>query len=362
MKVLLINQEKTPHYRVPIYSYLSQYLAQRDYKLTILSEGTQGGSAHSADFEHHVRHLNFFSVTGLIFKINPDIVIYWVRLRHLYLFPMLFLLKLLGKKAIYWGHGSDLLKTTALGFRRFANKIEYQISDALILYSKHQLGKVNERFHYKTFVANNTLCFQNHGGRFTPKEETLARYNITTPRNIICVGRMQRRKRIEHLVKAHRSLKTKGVGLIFVGPDTENVLDDISGPDIYKLGEVYGSQILDLLYAADVFCIPGAVGLSIVDAFYCGLPLVTEDGDASPEMMYLKHGVNGFVVPRGDIPSLAAKLDLLLSDPTLREKFSVAAREEICTNGHIDRMSEGFLAALDYVSGRSAVVFQPSAA
>src|SRR5688572_14602188 len=168
---------------------------------------------------------------------------------------MLFLLKVLGRKAIYWGHGSDLLTTTAIKARRFANWLEYQISDALILYSKHQLDKVDHRFHHKTFIANNTLCFQNHQGEFAPKSETLARYNITTKKNIICVGRMQKRKRIDHLVKAHRSLKTKDVGLIFVGPDSENVLNDVSGPGIYKLGEVYGAQILNLLYASDVFCI-----------------------------------------------------------------------------------------------------------
>ncbi|HTG45261.1 MAG TPA: glycosyltransferase family 4 protein [Verrucomicrobiae bacterium] len=362
MKVLLINQEKTPHYRVAVYSYLSHYLSRRGYKLTVVSEGTQDGSCHAADFEHQVRHLNFFSVAALIFKVNPDVLIYWVRLRHLYLFPVLILLKLLGKKAVYWGHGSDLLKTTAIAFRRFANRIEYQISDALVLYSTHQLGKVSERFHYKTFIANNTLSFQHHSGRFAPKGETLTRYEITTPRNIICVGRMQKRKRIDHLVQAHRLLKTKDVGVIFVGPDTENVLEQVNGPGIYKLGEVYGDRLLDLLYAADVFCIPGAVGLSIVDAFYCGLPLVTEEGDASPEMMYLKQNVNGFVVPRGNIPELAAKLDLLLSDGSLRDRFSAAAKEEIGTNGHIDRMSEGFLAALDYVSGRKAVMLQSSAA
>ena len=34
--------------------------------------------------------------------------------------------------------------------------------------------------------------------------------------------------------------------------------------------------------ACDVYCIPGAIGLSIVDAQFCGLPVVTEDVDHGP--------------------------------------------------------------------------------
>ena len=94
---------------------------------------------------------------------------------------------------------------------------------------------------------------------------------------------------------------------------------------------------------------PGAVGLSIVDAFYCGLPVVTEEGEESPEIMYLKDGVNGFIVPNGDIQQLAAKLQLLLEDDALRAQFSLAAKNEIMTNGHIDNMCKGFRDALRFV-------------
>ena len=111
---------------------------------------------------------------------------------------------------------------------------------------------------------------------------------------------------------------------------------------------------LDLLSAADIYCIPGAVGLSIVDAFHCGLPLVTEEGDESAEMMYLKDGRNGFIVPRGDIPALADKLLLLLDNDELRKRFSNEARREISENGHIDKLCEGFRDALLYATGRTA--------
>jgi glycosyltransferase involved in cell wall biosynthesis len=65
--------------------------------------------------------------------------------------------------------------------------------------------------------------------------------------------------------------------------------------------------------------------------------------------MYLKEGVNGFIVPKGNVQQLAAKLQLLLEDDEMRERFSHEAKKEIMTNGHIDVMCEGFREALRFV-------------
>jgi len=80
------------------------------------------------------------------------------------------------------------------------------------------------------------------------------------------------------------------------------------------------------------------------------LPIVTEDGAESPEIMYLKEGVNGFIVPKGDVQQLAARLQLLLEDEEMREHFSHEAKKEIMTNGHINIMCKGFSDALQFVS------------
>ena len=68
--------------------------------------------------------------------------------------------------------------------------------------------------------------------------------------------------------------------------------------------------------------------------------------------MYLKNGINGFIVPKGNVKELAAKLQLLLEDDELRERFSREAKREIMTNGHIDIMCKGFSDALRFVSPR----------
>ncbi len=182
------------------------------------------------------------------------------------------------------------------------------------------------------------------------KEKVLTNYGITTKKNIICVGRMQKRKRIHHLIKAHAYMNRPDIGLILVGPDVEGILNDIEGKNIFKLGPLYGGRIFELLRSSDIYCLPGAVGLSIVDAFHCGLPFVTEDGDESAEIMYLKNGVNGFIVPKGDIAELANKIILLLDNDPLRKDFSDAASSEIRENGNIDKLCAGFRDAILFVN------------
>jgi len=351
-RVLLINQERVPHYRVPVYGYMGEYMQREGFALTVVSEGVQKGNSHAVEFDHREMPLNFINLSRLVRELDPDVIIFWVRLRHLYLFPLLFLARFLGKRTIYWGHGTDLSYQKGMWFKRFANNAEYKIFDALVLYGEHLKKNVEARFYPKTYIANNTLAFSGDGMPPKDKAGLLAKYGITTPKNIICCGRMQRRKRLEDLFGAFEQLHREDTGLVLVGPDSDGILKDVKGKNIHVLGPIYGEERLDLLAACDVFCLPGAVGLSIVDAFHCGLPLVTEDGDESPEIMYLKDGVNGFVVPRADVKALAAKLELLLDNDSLRQKFSQAARNEINTNGHMDRMCEGFVEALRAVEAK----------
>ena len=234
--------------------------------------------------------------------------------------------------------------------RDAAYATEHALCDAIILYAEHLKKYIARRFHYKVFIANNTLALTYPGLPPDKKDEVLRSYDIRTPKNIVCMGRFQKRKRIDQLAAALRLMNRPDVGLILVGPDTERVLDEIEGTNIYKLGPIYGDRRFDLLSAADVYCLPGAVGLSIVDAFHCGLPFVTEDGDESAEIAYLKHGENGFIVPRGDVRELARSLQLLLDDDELRARFSEAARKEVAVNATIERLCEGFVKALRYAT------------
>jgi len=82
----------------------------------------------------------------------------------------------------------------------------------------------------------------------------------------------------------------------------------------------------DLLAAADVYCQPNAspepFGIAIVEALYCGLPVIAtaEGGPAeivSPEC--------GLLVPPDDRQALAEALTHLLTNAELRSRLSAGA-------------------------------------
>jgi glycosyltransferase involved in cell wall biosynthesis len=283
---------------------------------------------------------------SLFDNIKPAAAIFWVD-PQLYMFPVLFISKLLKIRVIHWGHRRPMRPHAFI--KKLVYNFEHWIDDAVILYAEQLRKYVFNRFQLKTFIANNTLNLAEYQPLSLSKEDVKRKYGIYTRKNIIYMGRIQRRKSLDHLILAFRMLDMKEAGLILVGPDNDGVLKNVEGGNIYKLGPVYGEESLYLLSASDVYCMPSSIGLSIVDAFYYGLPVVTEDVIHGPEIIYLKDGINGFMIPKDDIPLLAAKLRLLLTDDALRERFSQAARNEIMTSGHIDRMCEGFRNALQYV-------------
>jgi len=350
-RVLLLHGGNIPHYRVPIYSYLSGYLKSYGLELLVTSSAIQKDNPHPVDFEYAEMPLSALNIGRLIYRKHIDVVIMFVDMRHPYLFPTYLVTKgLLGRKMVWWGQGKDLAAPNAR-LKNLAYATEQTLCDAIILYAEHLKKYLPKRFHHKAFVANNTLSISYDGLPADRRQGVLDEYGIHTRKNIICLGRLQKRKRIDSLVAAHASMNRPDIGLILAGPDTEGVLKEVSGRNVFKVGPIYGSKKFDLLSASDVYCLPGAVGLSIVDAFHCGLPLITEGTYESAEMMYLKDGENGFLVEPGNLQVLASKLLLLLDNDKLRKRFSEAAKREISTNGHIDKLCAGFRDALLYAVG-----------
>jgi glycosyltransferase involved in cell wall biosynthesis len=349
-RVFLIHQNSIQHYRVAIYNYLHQYLFRHGFFLYVISEGIQKGNTTKVNFPFLKVNLRFNRLRKLISEYDPQIVILFVNLNNSFLYPILLHLKISRRKIVYWGHGIDLQDKNSFIKRRLYSA-EHVLCDALILYADHLKQYVSRRLLNKTFVANNTLFFPNDEAETFDKQAILAQYGIVTDKNIILVGRLQKRKRIEDLVCAFKILSRNDIGLILVGPDEECVAEKAKGQNrnIFSIGPLYGKDLIDLLKACDIYCMPGAMGLSIVDAFHCGLPVITENVSHGPEIMYLRDGVNGFMVDKGDQKALAQRIDLLLEDKKLYTQFSIAAKQEIETNGHIDHMCQGFLECLKYV-------------
>jgi glycosyltransferase involved in cell wall biosynthesis len=165
------------------------------------------------------------------------------------------------------------------------------------------------------------------------------------------------RKKPEHLIEIFRNCKRKDVGLVIVGSGlNEKLKSRINSANTIYMGEVQDSSqyaISRIFRMADVFSIPGHVGLGINQAFYFGLPVVTEEGGQPPEISYLKNGQNGFLVPDNDITGLEEKIFYLIDNNSIRRKFSNAAQKDILQCGSVENMFNGFYQCVQYMTART---------
>lgn len=64
-------------------------------------------------------------------------------------------------------------------------------------------------------------------------------------------------------------------------------------------------------------------GIAVAEAMWAGLPVVAANAGAVPELV--THGVNGYLVPPGDVEGCTKYLRELITNGTLREKMSINA-------------------------------------
>ena len=279
-------------------------------------------------------------------NIGPDVVILFLHLKDFIIWPLVHWLKFKRIPVVYWNKGINL-EVRNPGLRNHFFYYIHSLSDAIILYSKYEVKDIQPKNRRKVFIANNTVNFESFPSIYQSKEEIKKELGIPFEKVVLFVGGMRPVKKVDHLIRVFNSLDERGVGCVIAGNAmTYNLPGMIKRDNILYLGEIHDPEnlkISKLFKAADLFCIPGDVGLGLNQAFYWGLPVVTEEGLQPPEIHYLADGRNGFIVPENDINELKNKLLLLLRDDKLRGEFSRSAREDIMKDASIEIMFRGFL-------------------
>ena len=150
---------------------------------------------------------------------------------------------------------------------------------------------------------------------------------------VICVGSLYPRKRQTDLVQAVTALTRRNVECVLIGE--HNQIDPPGDelvrarPETFTLTGGLQPEAVHAWYrGSDIFCLPSSdesMGISPIEAAWHGIPVVLADLECYEGIW--RHGINALIHPVGDVEMLAWYLRMLLTSPSLRERFTKAGRK-----------------------------------
>jgi glycosyltransferase involved in cell wall biosynthesis len=351
VKTILLVSDKVMHYRVSIYNYFLGRFDAEGYRLVVRADRLQKANPYPVKFDFKEVPFRFSLYRREILDIRPSAVILFLHLKDLLIFPLVHWLKWRGIPAIFWTKGANL-DDPGSRLRRLLFHHVQRLSTGIVLYSPKELGFVAKRSRGKVTYANNTVNYHDYPAITDIPEDIKKEFGIPFRKVALFVGRMDEglrgRKKADHAIEVFRRLENPDYGLVLVGSGLSPELRKTMNPkNTLYLGEVHDPRnilISKLFRMADVFLMPGHVGLSLNQAFFWGLPVVTEAGNQPPEIHCLVDGRNGYMVPEGDLDALTRRVVHLLDDDGERLRLGENARSDLLKNASIEGMFEGFLA------------------
>ena len=358
-RVLLVSN-RVMHYRVSVYNYFWEQFQKNGWDFSVITNELQQQNRIPPKFKLTVTPFDFWAYRRHIQELKPDVVILFLHLRDRIVWPLLHWLKLAGIPVVSWTKTRNL-DDAENPIRNAAFNYVHRLCDGLILYTDNLIKYLPPSQHHKVFVANNTINFQDFPEVSESKEAIKNALGISFQKIVLFVGRIgeeKNRKKVDHLIEMFRELKRDDLGLVIVGSGlSPEHQARINPKNTLYLGEIHdpkNEQISRIFKMADISSIPGHVGLGLNQAFFWGLPMVTEEGLQPPEICYLEHGRNGFIVPEDDVVALRERILYLADNDSVRAEFSTNAQADIQQRASTEGMFQGFLKCAEYVTAKKS--------
>lgn len=160
-------------------------------------------------------------------------------------------------------------------------------------------------------------------------------------KNIICISRLVKYKRVDDLINAFGLLINKFPYLTLIivgqGPEEKNLKNLVKSKKLQArvifLNNIPRNMLIKLLKQAYLFCLPSVVegfGLVTIEAAAHGTPYIISDIGINKEITH--NGKGGLFFKRQDIIDLCIKIEILLKDKNL----------------YLKKQTEGLLLARNY--------------
>jgi len=225
-------------------------------------------------------------------------------------------------------------------------------------------GRIWKRFigHFDALIAYSQRGAEEYTSLGFPREKIFVAYNSVSPApvetperrlltinraTILFVGRLQARKRIDHLLRACAEIGN--VRLVIVGDGPERGVLESLAKEIYTSAEFVGAKHGDELKAyfaeADLFVLPGTGGLAVQEAMSHGLPIIVAQGDGTQDDLVRRE--NGWQIPPDDYRALVTTMKDALSDVARLRRMGEESYRIVKEEINIEKMVETFVRVLN---------------
>ncbi len=154
-------------------------------------------------------------------------------------------------------------------------------------------------------------------------------------KKVVFIGRFAPVKNPTHAVMAFekviKQIPDARLELYGWGPEEDAIRKKIQQHNLSKNVEIMGltEKSLEVFMNARLSVMPSdyeGMGLTMLESMSCGCPVISYDFNYGPQDL-IKNDVNGVIINRGDIDSLAEKIIELLSDKERTSAMSLEARK-----------------------------------
>ncbi len=153
-----------------------------------------------------------------------------------------------------------------------------------------------------------------------PSVGVMERYGLEPGRYLLHVGNMVPRKMIPFLVEAYRKSGRRGLGidLVLVAAGGWGGIRVKEGEGVRVLKRVPDEDMPHIYRGARVLLLPSrceGLGLPVMEALACGIPVVAADAAAIPETL----GSHGLLLPAGDMNAWVEAISMMSDETWMRE-------------------------------------------
>lgn len=343
-----------PHYRMPIFSLMSEHFDCDFY--------------FGDKMQNPIKKLNYNELKGFKKELHNLFIgpFYWQRKSVRLVFRkcdyfllvgepfclscwfILLIAKLLGKKTVTWTHGFYGREGKV---KKIVKKTFFKLFTKMLVYNDYAINLMkNEGLKEdKMYCIANSLDTDNQliVRQKLKKTDVFSSHFGNDEPVVFYIGRIQKIKRLDLLVESFKKLKDAGVkcNLVIVGKDDENVdlpkiINELGlESSVWLYGPCYDEAAIGEMFYNSAVCVsPGNVGLTSIHAMTYGCPVVTHDNFPyqMPEFEAITPELTGSFFKMDDVDDMTEKIRTWLEKtPEERENARLAAYRTIDSKWNI---------------------------